>query len=78
MGSEVQLFVKVGEFGFSLFVFYFLPRYSHNTCHWLVLMKHSFINRVIDNLPTGSRFKNKLIIIDPLGLEFENFNNLVR
>jgi hypothetical protein len=34
------------------------------------LMKHSFINRVIDNLPTGSRFKNKLIIIDPLGLAF--------
>jgi hypothetical protein len=60
------------------FVFYFLPRYSHNTGHWLVLMKHSVLNRVIDNLPTCSSFLNKLIIIDPLGLEFSNFNNLIR
>jgi len=42
-----------GVWGFSFFS-YFLPSYSHNTGHWLVLMKHSVINRVIDNLPTGS------------------------
>jgi hypothetical protein len=36
------------------------------------------MNRVIDNLPTGSWFLNKLILIDPLALEFSNFNNLVR
>jgi hypothetical protein len=32
-----------GVWVFSL-IFYFLPRYSHNTGHWLVLMKHSDIN----------------------------------
>jgi len=53
-GQGGSIVCKGREFGFSLFISYFLPRYSHNTGHWLVLMKQSVINQVIDNLPTGS------------------------
>jgi hypothetical protein len=45
--------------GFPPFFSSIPPTYSHNTGHWIVIIKHSIINPTIDNLPTVLDFQKK-------------------